>query len=443
MRGFILSVCYCLLIGYASSYQTQSTDGLLTRTAEVTQTSENENDVPNCSVELRLVPPTNLSRPSPGRPHSLLLNVGQQQHLELECNCCCENIEEIKRGASEQLAKLRGPSTAEAVQKSEPIGQLQYRIISNNDHSVYFTETKKAHDHVRVHHRLANRTSRSPDCGKNVYVCAEDFKPVAPCRARDESNGDNVTTLRSRETSIQRFYLFGDNLGHSDIKVYLVLTDSTSKPGDQKSTEYGTIEESGERQQNKETKPQYWVTIATAQIFVIKQNFLEGEETPDEVYETPYYNESMEGYWEKVLHVTVRLRPQKFYIASDWSAAVIAFLIALSVGCCNDPMLMHAQLKQPREIILGLCCQLLLVPTMSIHPDHVTCDCHQNARKSATKPIVTSTTRRYANRYEKKQLGTLEVSVYQAQQMKGENKWKNDILFDTQWIFRCIWCKST
>ncbi|KAG5448833.1 P3 protein [Clonorchis sinensis] len=368
MRDFLLSVCYCLLIGHASSHQTQSTDGLFTRTTEVTQPSENEIHVPNCSVELRLVPPTNLSRPSPGRPHSLLLNVGQQQHLELECSCCCENIEEIKRVASKQLAKLRGPSAAEAVQKSDPIGQLQYRIISNNDHSVYFTETKKAHDHVRVHHKLANRTSRSPDCGKNVYVCAEDFKPVAPCRVRDESmgDGDNVTTLRSRETSIQRFYLFGDNLGHSNIKVYLVLTDSTSKPGDEKSTDYGTIDESGERQQNKQTKPQYWVTIATAQIFVIKQNFLEGEETADEVYETPYYNESMEGHWEKVLHVTVRLRPQKFYIASDWSAAVIAFLIALSVGCCNDPVLMHAQLKQPREIILGLCCQLLLVPTITL-----------------------------------------------------------------------------
>ncbi|CAL8072539.1 unnamed protein product [Calicophoron daubneyi] len=78
------------------------------------------------------------------------------------------------------------------------------------------------------------------------------------------------------------------------------------------------------------------------------------------------YNSTTKGIWEKNIHVIVLLRPQKFYLASDWAAAVIAFMIALSVGCCNDPILFRSQLQNRKPILAGLICQFIVLPIFTL-----------------------------------------------------------------------------
>nr|CAH8864646.1 unnamed protein product [Trichobilharzia regenti] len=77
-------------------------------------------------------------------------------------------------------------------------------------------------------------------------------------------------------------------------------------------------------------------------------------------------NNALNGTWKAYLWLTILLRPQKFYLASDWSSAVIAFMLSLSVGCCDDPILVREQLHEPKSILCGILCQSLIIPLLAL-----------------------------------------------------------------------------
>lgn len=49
----------------------------------------------------------------------------------------------------------------------------------------------------------------------------------------------------------------------------------------------------------------------------------------------------------------------------DSSAAAIAILISFGVGCCTDTESVKKQLKYPVSLIIGFCCQFILMPVVS------------------------------------------------------------------------------
>lgn len=49
----------------------------------------------------------------------------------------------------------------------------------------------------------------------------------------------------------------------------------------------------------------------------------------------------------------------------DSSAAAIAILISFGIGCCTDTDSVKRQLKHPVSLVIGFCCQFILMPVVS------------------------------------------------------------------------------
>lgn len=216
---------------------------------------------------------------------------------------------------------------------------------------------------------------RTTSCDRSKS-CIELYSPV-----HCDSTGSYVVNKTKSERSLRTdgFYLYADNLGHSEIRVELVRVAQsaivkTSNELDQED-EYGSggfgdagnqsvVSSILDSSRYARPKPIQW-SITSARIFVPEeQPTLQNlsfcvNQIGGETKCTPM------GRWEDHIKVTILLRPQKFYLAADWSAVVIAFLIAVSVGCCNDPVLMRAYLRRPKPVVLGLVCKLIIVPLVS------------------------------------------------------------------------------
>ena len=49
----------------------------------------------------------------------------------------------------------------------------------------------------------------------------------------------------------------------------------------------------------------------------------------------------------------------------DCSAAAVAILISFGIGCVTDTDSIKRQLKYPVSLLIGFCCQFLLMPVVS------------------------------------------------------------------------------
>lgn len=70
------------------------------------------------------------------------------------------------------------------------------------------------------------------------------------------------------------------------------------------------------------------------------------------------------GQGELKVAVVSRQKPADFVF--DCSAAAVAILISFGIGCVTDTENLKRQLKYPVSLVLGFCCQFLLMPVVSI-----------------------------------------------------------------------------
>ncbi|TPP60459.1 Sodium-bile acid cotransporter [Fasciola gigantica] len=343
-----------------------------------------------CHVEFKLDLPEKPEGQHKAPPRSShhaqapVLTVGVYQWVELQCTCCCTNEEEqVKRTAARAVATAAARiSTTNLTfiydEPVEPPGLLQYRIVSTNGHVIVPTERRKLNLNTRGHVTLkSGGLVRTGNCDR-TKSCIELYSPVY-C---DPTGLDR--SISEHPIRTQGFYLYADNLGHSEIRVELVWvaqsTTSTNKlagevdqEDDYESSEFGDASNQSavsptldKTSRYGQSKPIQW-SITGARIFVPEE---QRQQQPNKSFcfnqTSDRNNCTLVGRWEDYIEVTILLRPQKFYLAADWSAAVIAFMIALSVGCCNDPVLMRAYLCRTKPVMLGLTCQLIVVPLASL-----------------------------------------------------------------------------
>lgn len=64
--------------------------------------------------------------------------------------------------------------------------------------------------------------------------------------------------------------------------------------------------------------------------------------------------------------VAVKPRPKTADFVFDCSAAAVAILISFGIGCVTDTENLKRQLKYPVSLVIGFCCQFLLMPVVSI-----------------------------------------------------------------------------
>ena len=64
--------------------------------------------------------------------------------------------------------------------------------------------------------------------------------------------------------------------------------------------------------------------------------------------------------------VTILPRPKTADFVFDCSAAAVAILISFGIGCVTDTENLKRQLKHPVSLIIGFCCQFLLMPVVGI-----------------------------------------------------------------------------
>lgn len=64
--------------------------------------------------------------------------------------------------------------------------------------------------------------------------------------------------------------------------------------------------------------------------------------------------------------LTVTPRPKTADFVFDCSAAAVAILISFGIGCVTDTESLKRQLKYPVSLVIGFCCQFLLMPVVSI-----------------------------------------------------------------------------
>lgn len=64
--------------------------------------------------------------------------------------------------------------------------------------------------------------------------------------------------------------------------------------------------------------------------------------------------------------VAVVPRPKTADFVFDCSAAAVAILISFGIGCVTDTENLKRQLKYPVSLVIGFCCQFLLMPVVSI-----------------------------------------------------------------------------
>ena len=71
------------------------------------------------------------------------------------------------------------------------------------------------------------------------------------------------------------------------------------------------------------------------------------------------------GRGELKVSVTPRQKTADFVF--DCSAAAVAILISFGIGCVTDTDSLKRQLKYPVSLVIGFCCQFLLMPVVSIY----------------------------------------------------------------------------
>lgn len=71
---------------------------------------------------------------------------------------------------------------------------------------------------------------------------------------------------------------------------------------------------------------------------------------------------------EYEIQVTRAVRPSDF--AFNCSAAAIAILISFGIGCVTDTESLKKQLKYPVSLVVGFCCQFLILPVVSTNRGH-------------------------------------------------------------------------
>ncbi|KAF5397944.1 hypothetical protein PHET_09036 [Paragonimus heterotremus] len=297
-------------------------------------------------------------------PQLPVLIVGMYQWVGLKCSCCCDQ-ENIKRAAASvfatQMSFVQNQTTE--MNMSEPSGELYYQIVSSNGHVAVPTTAKESHHHNRGNYVTSNENLlKSVDCDK-PHACVESYTKVE-CMSANQNDTVNKPV-------IQGFYIYADNLGRSKVKASLIWVDKSQENSGLSVPGWTDVFDQAEEQNSKihvstqmNEYPRWLIT--DAKIFVNKQRPSFDENRKLQGNLSQKYNKTTEGRWEHQIQVTIILRPQKFYLASDWSAAIIAFMISLSVGCCNDPVMLRLHVKRPKELLAGIFCQLLIIPGLAL-----------------------------------------------------------------------------
>ncbi|CAH8631261.1 unnamed protein product [Schistosoma rodhaini] len=355
----------------------------------------------NCTVDYHIqlgLKPDNQHKEDTIFKHSTqtpILSVGAYQWIELTCTCCCKYTEQWEQIIKTQLTQSINQTVVinqSSVNNNKTATTLLYKITSSNGHVIALSLSKRIHSNIHLYH-CDNTTDSTTYNNHNNSLCITLYLEIK-CNT---TNG---------------FYIHAENLGHSQITTSLIWINSTSRKHIEsltKLTDSLHIIDDYYHQQNRSTAATSTVTTTITSSESIKQHQIQLKEetlyqltnkgytitiqdpTQIKITEAKIYvpkeqvnyhdkltdelgnsnNDSLiqdesHGIWKNYLWLTVLLRPQKFYITSDWSSAVIAFMLALSVGCCNDPIMIREQLNEPKAILTGLFYQLIIIPMMAI-----------------------------------------------------------------------------
>lgn len=81
------------------------------------------------------------------------------------------------------------------------------------------------------------------------------------------------------------------------------------------------------------------------------------------------YHNSMdvpEAHYVQAISVSVKREQRLADIVFNSSAAAVAILISFGIGCVTDTESLKRQLKYPVSLVIGFCCQFILMPVVSI-----------------------------------------------------------------------------
>ncbi|CAH8623452.1 unnamed protein product [Heterobilharzia americana] len=308
---------------------------------------------------------------------SPVLSVGAYQWIELTCTCCCAYPDQWKQITNTQLIQTMNQTAVnQSLDNSNyTTTTLLYKITSSNGHVIALSLSKKIHSNIHLYH-CENITTTAAAIDTDTY--------------NSNSNNDSICITLYSEIKCNApngFYMHAENLGHSQITATLIWMNSTSRKHIDSLTKmtesFGIIDDhhgatgtvttttttvtmtspAHMKQHQKQLQEQTQYQLANKGINDIL------DPTQIKITDAKFINtlnNNLNGTWKSYLWLTVLLRPQKFYIASDWSSAVIAFMLALSVGCCDDPILVREQLYEPKPILTGLFCQLIIIPMLGL-----------------------------------------------------------------------------
>ncbi|CAI2732585.1 unnamed protein product [Schistosoma spindalis] len=400
----IISNCNTLLHHHQQQQQQQQQQPIMNTTTTTTSSSDLFRPL-NCTVdyhiELGLKPDIQHKEDTIFKhsSQSPVLSVGAYQWVELTCTCCCKYTEQWKQIIKTQLAQsisqtvVINQSSVNDNNNNKTATTLLYKITSSNGYVIALSLSKRIHSNIHLYH-CENTTDSTTYNNHNNSLCITLYLEIK-CNA---TNG---------------FYIHAENLGHSQITTSLIWLNSTSRKHIESLTKLtnslNIIDEHYHQQNNTIETTTMTTTIISPESMKQHQIQLQEEtlyqlhnkeytitiQDPTQIKITEakiyvpkqqmnYYNKLIEelnsnnnslikndkiqshGVWKNYLWLTVLLRPQKFYIASDWSSAIIAFMLALSVGCCDDPIMIREQLHEPKAILTGLFCQLIIIPMMAL-----------------------------------------------------------------------------
>ncbi|CAH8547495.1 unnamed protein product [Schistosoma turkestanicum] len=335
-------------------------------------------------------------------PHTPILNVGTYQWIELTCTCCCRQ---------QYFDQLEQSDQNSSMEMNETRTTLLYKITSSNSHVIALSLSKRIHSNIHLHHcdNMSNHNTNTNTHNKHSNsICITLYLEIK-C---NQTNG---------------FYIHAENLGHSQIITTLIWINSTSRKYIEKLTKStdslnnlnddhdddddGDVDGDEARQYRSSgssplvtTNNDNSTTTTNTTITSFKQMIQHQKQLQEEIlhqltnspinsivhdlkqvkitdakiyvqqqqqqqmddYAQPPFDDHNDGVWRNYLWLTVLLRPQKFYMASDWSSAIITFMLALSTGCCNDPIMIKEELYELKAILIGLLSQLILIPMIAI-----------------------------------------------------------------------------
>lgn len=115
------------------------------------------------------------------------------------------------------------------------------------------------------------------------------------------------------------------------------------------------------------------VSLTTENNFTVLGNHIGFVTLSLSLLDTNSYDMAKAGLVQTIARSTYDIRVVREQKISDFvfncSAAAVAILISFGIGCVTDTDHLKQQLKYPVSLVIGFCCQFIVMPVVSIHND--------------------------------------------------------------------------